>query len=91
VDGLAFAEGTWTARRPATVVHAALPGDRRAAVAERVAVVASDVVSSVLPMLSPTERAAFLDGYDAALTLLVRGGWLPQSQADTLSRSAAAL
>jgi hypothetical protein len=70
-------------------LHEALPAGREA-VADRVADVASNVVSRVLPILTPAEKAAFLDGYETALELLVRGGWLAPGQADNLSRSAAA-
>jgi hypothetical protein len=73
---------------PDAELHAALPAGRQA-VADRVADVASNVVSKVLPVLTPEEKAAFLDGYQTALTLLVRGGWLAPGQADILSRSAA--
>ena len=70
-------------------VDGALPAGRQA-VADRVADVASNVVSKVLPILTPAEKTAFLDGYETALTLLVRGGWLAPGQADNLSRSATA-
>lgn len=79
--------GIWTAD-PGADINGALPAGRQA-VADRVADVASGVVSKVLPILTPAEKSAFLDGYETALTLLVRGGWLAPGQADTLSRSAA--
>jgi hypothetical protein len=85
--GAGTAEGTWTTDSGAGL-DVALPVGRQA-VADRVADVASSVVSKVLPILTPAEKAAFLDGYETALTLLVRGGWLAPGQADNLSRSAA--
>lgn len=52
---------------------------------------AARAAARMLPGLRPAQKAAFLRAYAASLAHLVRGGWLTESQAATLTRLAATL
>lgn len=61
------------------------------AIVTRLASHAENRLARIVPTMRPAQKAAFVRGYDALVGLLVRRGWLDQSQGETLTQLAATL